>query len=268
MVEQTLSEINQFFNEVRPHPKLKLVDGEFGKLSVIQHVPTQKLFVKKVVPLNKFSEMEPMVHNLMKHSDYFVKLYYSLQTLNAHVMIIDHVPGGDLFDLLKKYHKVGVTEARSIVGQLAEALHALHSHRIIHNDVKLENVLYSRRKFVRLCDYGLCKVIGTPSERDGTVDYFSPEKLARQPSDTHVDFWALGVLAYELLTGNHPFKRHDSEDLDADDLADRQKKRPITAVASQTAHSFVAAMLHPVLERRLCAYRHIIAHNFMKQDQF
>nr|QBM78988.1 pk-1 [Helicoverpa armigera nucleopolyhedrovirus] len=266
MDDRFVKEINQFFAEIKIQNNVRLVDGKFGKMCVIKHEPTGKLFVKKSVAIKYVTEIEPMVHQLMKDNRYFIKLYYSLTTLKSQILILDYVAGGDLFDFLKKHKKVSEAETRSIVGQLTEALNALHSYKIIHNDLKLENVLYVRHKQIYLCDYGLCKIVNTSSCRDGTKEYMSPEKLKRQNYDVHVDWWALGILTYELLIGHHPYKHSNDndEDFDLDVLQQRQQKKLHKYnFLSSDAQKFLEAMLMYNINYRLCTYETVIKHSFL-----
>ena len=269
-LDSVLQELCDFYAEVKLSRDHKLVDGKYGHVSVLKHEPTQKLFLKKQIKLKHYNEIEPMVHSLMKDNRYFINLYYSITTLKTHVLIMDFIKGGDLFDLLKSEECLTVDETKLIVGQVCEGLHALHKHHFIHNDVKLENILYNRYKQIYIADYGLCKVVGQESCLDGTLDYYSPEKLAGRRYDYHFDWWAVGVLAHELLTGQHPFKSDHDEDMTIEKLEERQfqqLKKPIFKSNDQSklnAQMFIVQMLKPNLNYRLHRYNDIINHIFLR----
>jgi serine/threonine protein kinase len=266
-MDSVLQELCDFYAEVKLSRDHKLVNGKYGQVSVWKHEPTQKLFLKKQIKLKHYNEIEPMVHSLMKNNRYFINLYYSITTLKSHVLIMDFIKGGDLFDLLKSEEYLTVDETKLIVGQVCEGLHALHKHHFIHNDIKLENVLYNRYKQIYIADYGLCKVVGQESCLDGTLDYYSPEKIAGRRYDYHFDWWAVGVLAHELLTGNHPFKRDHDEDLHIEKLEERQqqqRKQSFKSSVPSNAQSFIAEMLKYNINYRLHKYNDIIKHSFLK----
>lgn len=268
-LDSVLQELCDFYAEVKLSRDHKLVNGKYGHVSVLKHEPTQKLFLKKQIKLKHYNEIEPMVHSLMKNNRYFINLYYSITTLKTHVLIMDFIKGGDLFDLLKTEEYLTVDETKLIVGQVCEGLHALHRHHFIHNDIKLENILYNRYKQIYIADYGLCKVVGQESCLDGTLDYYSPEKLAGRRYDYHFDWWAVGVLAHELLTGQHPFKKDHDEDLTIEKLEERQLQSKKLSFKSNdqsqlNAQMFIMQMLKPNINYRLHRYNDIINHIFLR----
>ncbi|ABM45715.1 protein kinase 1 [Spodoptera frugiperda multiple nucleopolyhedrovirus] len=266
-MDTTLQEITDFYSDLELDCEHKTLNGRYGKLSVWKHKPTQKVFVKKQIKLKHYNEVEPMIHTLMKKNPYYINLYYSITTLKSHVLIMDYIKGGDLFELLKMEEYLSVDETRLIIGQLCEGLHALHKHHYVHNDIKLENVLYNRYKQIYIADYGLCKVAGQQSCLDGTLDYYSPEKILGRRYDYHFDWWAVGIMAYELITGEHPFKGADEDDsFDIEKLEERQQRKLVFKNRSvpANAQSFITGMLKYNLNYRLNNYNDIIKHVFLK----
>lgn len=263
-MDSALQEITDFYAEIKPVSDQKLIDGKYGEVSVWKHEPTQKLFLKKQIKIKHYNEIEPMVHALMKNNRYFINLYYSVTTLKYHVLIMDYIKGGDLFDLLKSEQSLTTQETRLIINQLCEGLYALHKHHYIHNDIKLENVLYNRYKQIYIADYGLCKVVGQESCYDGTVDYFSPEKISGRNYDYNFDWWAVGILTHELLTGAHPYKNNPDETLTVDKLEERQQKKLVfKSSVSVNAQSFITSLLKYNINYRTCKYYEIKKHNFL-----
>ncbi|QYC92717.1 Protein kinase-1 [Trabala vishnou gigantina nucleopolyhedrovirus] len=252
------SELNDFNKQFVPQKQYKLINGKFGKVSVYKHEPTQKEFVVKYIKTKCFNPIEPYVHYLMKDNDVFVKLFYSFNWLRGHLLIMDFIQEGDLFDLLKQ-QTLTECEVKNIIGQLVEGLNCLHQHKIIHNDIKLENILYNNRKQVKLCDYGLCQHVGVKSVYDGTLDYFSPEKIEEKPYDIHFDWWAVGIVMYELLTEqSHPFKIDKDEDLTLEKLRKRQQQRyieydPVYRISIKT-QNFINNLLKYSIAFRITNY--------------
>jgi len=118
------------------------------------------------------------------------------------------VQGGELYKIFQKEKRFPEEVVRFYVAQIVMALGYLHSKGIAHRDLKLENVLIDQDGYVKIIDYGLAKII---KEDDlamsfcGTPEYLAPEMVTHSGHDMNVDWWALGVLTYELLIGVTPF---------------------------------------------------------------
>ncbi|AGR56755.1 protein kinase 1 [Hemileuca sp. nucleopolyhedrovirus] len=259
------SEFNDFIQNCTVQKQYNLVNGKFGKISVYKHEPTQKELFFKYIKTKHFNPIESYVHYLMKDNKFFIKLFYSFNCLRGHLLIMDFIKDGDLFDRLKNdRRRFSENEVKLIVSQLCDALSALHSHRIIHNDIKLENILCTNKLRIYLCDYGLCKHIGSETIYDGTVDYFSPEKIDKRPCDVYFDWWAIGVLTYELITGKHPYTFYENEDLTLEKLQARQQAKiefP-DSKCSTRLQNFINNMLKYNINYRLTTYKQIKQHVF------
>src|SRR5919107_258609 len=102
-------------------------------------------------------------------------------------------------------------EALRIFASLADAIAYVHSHGVIHRDIKSNNVKISTQGAVKLLDFGIAKGGASPALTQtgsvvGTIEYLSPEQLSTGHADQRSDIWALGVLLYEMLTGRVPFQ--------------------------------------------------------------
>ncbi|AKR17275.1 protein kinase 1 [Urbanus proteus nucleopolyhedrovirus] len=261
-----IEEINDFYLDINKQSFINISSGQFSKLSVWLHKPTHKKFLIKEMVKN-YNGIETFVHHLMKDNKYFIKLYYSFTSLRSNFLIMDYIENGDLFCLLQKEGQLSELETKFIVSQCADALNALHEKNIIHNDIKLENVLYKRHKQVYICDYGLCKINNSNYDgyTDGTIDYFSPEKISLNCAhDVSVDWWALGVLTHELFTGVHPYKLDPNEAITLDQLCVRQRK-PLRNKhnLSFVAFNFIEELLKFNKNYRLTSYSLIKKHKFL-----
>jgi serine/threonine protein kinase len=128
--------------------------------------------------------------------------------------------GKDLFDYIAKRDYVLPEErAKSIMFQIIQGVHYLHSFGIVHRDLKLENIMMSDQKeqaSPKIVDFGLSKIIGpneTANEPFGTLGYVAPEVLKKQPYTFSCDIWSLGCILYALLSGSLPFDHNDQKEL-------------------------------------------------------
>ncbi len=102
------------------------------------------------------------------------------------------------------------TDAIDICLQICEGLHAAHSHNIVHRDIKPANIIVTAEGIIKILDFGVAKISGVNLTSTGvslgTVAYMSPEQLEGKKVDARADIWAVGVLLYEMLTGERPFQ--------------------------------------------------------------
>lgn len=114
---------------------------------------------------------------------------------------------GQLYEVLKTKKRLEEKQAAVVLKQLCEAIKHMQSHKVMHRDIKPENVVIDNG-FVKLCDFGwaVCKGNSLRSTFCGTPLYVSPEVLKGELYDEKSDLWSLGMLAYEMLVGELPFK--------------------------------------------------------------
>lgn len=118
-------------------------------------------------------------------------------------------PQGQLFEILQDDRALPESAVQPIAVQLVRALHYLHSQRVIHRDMKPQNVLIGANSRVMLCDFGFARAMSQQTtvvaSIKGTPLYMAPELVQERPYDHTADLWALGVILYELYTGKPPF---------------------------------------------------------------
>ncbi|ACH88525.1 protein kinase 1 [Helicoverpa armigera multiple nucleopolyhedrovirus] len=263
-MDKTVIELTEFLSQCEKKPEYKLFDGKWSTVSVIEHKITQKLFVKKKIKMDHYNAIESLVHSLLGEERHFIKMYFSVTTLKHHILIMDYIKGGDLFDLFKKKERLSTLEVKLIVRQIVEGLNMLHYHNIVHNDIKLENILYDRFMQIHIADYGLSRIVGQKTCMDGTQDYYSPEKIKGDNYQIHFDWWALGILVSELIAGKSPFKTDFDEKVSLEILAGRQQKKlTFTSDMDKNAQTFITYLLKYNINYRLINYNEIIRHNFL-----
>ncbi|KAG8431139.1 hypothetical protein GDO86_019352 [Hymenochirus boettgeri] len=131
----------------------------------------------------------------------------------AEFVVVTEYAEGDLFQILEDDGNLSEEQVRAISSQLVSALYYLHSHRILHRDMKPQNILLSKDGTVKLCDFGFARELSLDTVMvrsiKGTPLYMSPELVLERPYDHNSDLWALGCIVYELLVGTPPFYTHN-----------------------------------------------------------
>jgi serine/threonine protein kinase len=187
------------------------------------------------------------------------------------------VKGGELYDRLEK-GEFSEEGARSVMTQLLDAVTYLHSIGIVHRDLKPENVLFCEKKEnsrIILTDFGIAAMPGSEpmTAPSGTLGYAAPEVVNRQPYDSKVDSWSLGVIAYILLVGYPPMNFENNEELlRSSQLGQYKFESPFWDHVSAEAKDFVASLMNPNPSKRLSckqALRHpwILGRKILSQNQ-
>ncbi|XP_042369720.1 protein kinase C zeta type-like, partial [Plectropomus leopardus] len=124
-------------------------------------------------------------------------------------LVIEYVNGGDLMFHMQRQRKLPEEHARFYAAEICIALNFLHEKGIIYRDLKLDNVLLDHEGHIKLTDYGMCKEGIRPGDTTstfcGTPNYIAPEILRGEDYGFSVDWWALGVLMFEMMAGRSPF---------------------------------------------------------------
>ncbi|KAJ9526297.1 hypothetical protein QJQ45_009792 [Haematococcus lacustris] len=130
--------------------------------------------------------------------------------------VVTEFAQGELFEILEDDQSLPEDVVQGIAKQLVRALHYLHSNRIIHRDMKPQNILIGSGGTVKLCDFGFARAMSCNTMRGGAAEqvltsikgtplYMAPELVQEQPYNHTVDLWSLGVILYELYVGQPPF---------------------------------------------------------------
>jgi len=138
------------------------------------------------------------------------KLYGFQQDERYLYLLQEYIPGGELYSYLKSQGKLSVSSAMFYTAQIVLLLQYLHSKSIVYRDLKPENLLLASNGYLRLIDFGLAKFIKSRTfTHCGTPEYMAPEILLNKGYGFSVDWWGLGILLYEMVSGVDPFKDDD-----------------------------------------------------------
>jgi len=182
----------------------KKSEPDKGKIFAMKVLRKEAIFARKQVAHTK---AEKSILAKIQHP-FIIRLHWAFQTEQKLYMVLDYVNGGELFFHLKNEGRFSEQRVRIYVAEIALALAHLHSLDIVYRDLKPENILLDHEGHIVITDFGLSKEID-PSEGTqtfcGTPEYLAPEVLRGEGHGTAVDWWSLGTLMYEMLTGLPPF---------------------------------------------------------------
>lgn len=225
------SEISPPLNLLPPHHLGAQVhnvlgQGGFGKVLAVTRSDSGERFAMKSIlkhgsasastnmKMIKQAQVERRILRRVNHP-FIVDLHCAFQTHDKLLLVLEICSGGDLKSHISRCGRFPPEVAAFCGAQVLLALEYLHTHAIVHRDIKLENILLDGDGYVRLTDFNVAKLL---EERrtfsmKGTLFCMAPEVIQKKGHDTAADFWSYGVLIYELLTGGPPFYSSDKQEL-------------------------------------------------------
>ena len=192
--------------------------GAFGKVFQVKKKDSGSVYAMKVMRKDTIIEREQTDYMRAErdiltviHHPYVVTLRYSFQTSQKLYLIMDFVNGGHLFFWLYRQGLFDTALTRFYTAEIVCAIGHLHSLNIMHRDLKPENILLDNEGHVKITDFGLAKQQDPESAKRtnslvGSIDYMAPEILQATGHGKTADWWSVGVLMYEMLTGSLPFR--------------------------------------------------------------
>lgn len=196
---------------VAPEP---IGEGGFGKVLLAQHAGRRERYAIKQMAKKHIIRMgqaehatdESKVLDGLKPCRFIAHKVGSFQTDSHLFLVLELASGGDIYDLLEDSGgKIHVNDARAFVAQLLVALEHLHARSIVHRDVKLENLLVAADGTLKLTDFGFAKAVEYRTfTLCGTPEYLAPEVILNKGYGRGVDYWALGIVLYEMVAGCAP----------------------------------------------------------------
>ncbi|KAL2304825.1 hypothetical protein Nmel_006780 [Mimus melanotis] len=193
--------------------------GGFGRVELVKVKNENMAFAMKCIKKKHVVDTKQQEHIYSEKkileqicSPFVVKLYRTFKDNKYVYMLLEACLGGELWSLLRDRGSFDEFTTKFCVGCVTEAFDYLHQIGIIYRDLKPENLILDAEGYIKLVDFGFAKKIGSGQKTwtfCGTPEYVAPEVILSKGHDFSVDFWSLGILVYELLTGSPPFSGAD-----------------------------------------------------------
>ena len=141
------------------------------------------------------------------HHPFIVNMVYSFQDHDYLYLIMDLLPGGNLRYHLGIKRHFNEKQNKFLIGCILVGLEYIHGENILHRDIKPENLVFDENGYLRITDFGIAKKYTVNNKKDtsGTVGYLAPEVLCNENHNFSIDYYAVGIITYELAYGHRPY---------------------------------------------------------------
>lgn len=246
--------------------------GAFGKVNLGMHKLTDSLVACKSIN-KEFLEEERSRRKvarevaILKKIDHpnIVNLFETFESQRHFLIVMELCSGGDLLNYVRKRRKLTEDFAKYFFKQLVEALIYCHKKQVVHRDIKLDNILLDHYGRLKLCDFGVSRVVGkneTLNDQCGTPAYIAPEVLINEGYDgKKSDTWSCGVVLFAMLYGTVPFKGSDMNELH--ELIKKGKYNLKDEISSE-AKSLIKGILETDPRKRL-TLKMILSHPWLEE---
>lgn len=188
-------------------------EGSFGRVYKARRKYTGRMVAIKMI--NKRGQHEEDLEILRREIDILRKVDHpnimrllEIVETDSDICVISELGRGDLFKIIDDNQTLPEEVLQNIAAQLVSAMNHLHQHRIIHRDIKPQNVLIASNNSLKICDFGFARALSYTTllkSIKGTPLYMAPELVQERPYDEKIDIWSLGIIFYELYYGKPPY---------------------------------------------------------------
>ena len=226
------SYIVNYFTKNNSYPKTELNfykygrllgKGAFGKVNIALHLASGRLVAiksfnkKKLTTRRAKRKIKTEIEVLSKLRNPFCTQIYDFFETDTHILIVMEYVCGDLLSFMRKRSKISEPTAKIIFKQIIKALQYIHKKKIVHRDIKLDNILIDLSNTIKICDFGVSRILQPGDimyEHCGTPAYIAPEIFRDEGYEGYsCDVWSAGVTLYYMLAGIQPFKGGKLEEM-------------------------------------------------------
>jgi len=198
--------------------------GTFGRVKLVRHRSGNQVYALKVLKKAQvvaFKQKQNVLHekNILAMCDHpnILKLHQTFKDAKNLYLLMELAQGGELFSYLhcsdREHEYLPEADACFYASNVLMALEYLHQRDIVYRDLKPENLLLDTRGYIKVADFGFAKVVTNRTYTlCGTPEYLAPELVLGKGHNKGVDYWALGILIYEMVVGHSPFAASCSSD--------------------------------------------------------
>lgn len=187
--------------------------GTFGRVRLVRRISDKKYYALKILKKSRIIRLQQIKHTqnevkILSHLDckFVVNLIAFFQDESTLYMMLEYIAGGELYSYLRRKRYFEENDAKFYTVELASALDSMHRIGIAYRDIKPENILIATDGHIRLTDFGFAKVVlDRTFTLCGTPEYLAPEIVKGEGHGRAVDWWALGILLFEMIVGYPPF---------------------------------------------------------------
>ncbi|KAM6581974.1 hypothetical protein CsatB_008976 [Cannabis sativa] len=231
---------------------LKVVgQGSYGKVYQVRKIGTCEVYAMKVMRKDKASDENDAQYMISERQilaklnhPFIVQLKYSFQNKYRLYFVLDFINGGDLDYQLHREGLFREDLARVYTAEIVSAISYLHQNGIMHRDLKPHNILLDSEGHVMVTDFGMAKQFDENTGRSntfcGTDEYMAPEIVQGRDHDKAADWWSVGILLFEMLTGQPPFTGGNKYKIHQKIVKEKIK---LPAFLSSEAHSLLKGLL-------------------------
>ena len=246
-------------------------EGTFGKVKLSIHLLTNEYVAIKILEKSRIIDKEDLerVEKEIKYLKLFdhpniIQIYEVIETTQNFYIVTEYVPCGELFNYIVNKERIDEKEASFFYSQIIHGLNEINKKKICHRDIKPENLLLTKKKIIKIIDFGLSnEYVDTLDTQCGSPCYAAPEIIrGMKYNGLMVDIWASGIILFAMLFGYLPFDDKDNNILFRK-ILECNLEFPNDIEVSDEAKDLISRILTPNPNKRI-KLEEILVHPFLK----